>query len=747
MNVFVLNTGSSSIKASYFAGDRWLVDGIAAWSTSVALPTVGDRRAAIDALIADAHDTAAIAPDSIGHRVVHGLGESRCTWIDARVRDVIEAATELAPVHNRSALLGIEACAAAFPGVPQAADFDTAFHTTMPDEAAAYALPYAWYARRGIRRYGFHGISHRYCARRTAEVLDRDLERLRIVSAHVGNGASLAAIVAGASVDTTMGFTPLEGIMMGSRSGSIDPGLILHLLRTNAYTVAELDRILNFESGLAGVSEVSNDVREVIVAAERGLPSARLALDLYVHRMSAEIAAMAVAAGGIDALAFTGGVGEGSAYVRERVCSRLAFLGVALRADDDGGVTDREIGDPRERVRVVVVHAREEFAIARDIAHLAPAAGEITPTKTFGRGRFLAAAAGATVGAALLPSCSPRGDAYAKAVRETWRPFDGRITERRALQHEFVRYATLAPSSHNTQCWKFRLDGDRITIEPDFARRLPAVDPDDHHLFVSLGCATENLVQAARVHGWRSTVGFDSTGDGRVRIALEAARPQPSTLFDAIPNRQCTRATYDGKPLSVPDLRLLEEAGRGNGVRVMLFTARPQIERVLAYVVDGDTVQLNDPAFVNELRHWIRFSEARAVANGDGLFSRASGNPAVPSWLGNAIFPLVFTPKSEGDKYAKFIRSSAGIAVFVSDASDREHWVNVGRCYERFALQATAIGVRTAMINQPVEVRDIRPHFAATLGLGGGHPDLVVRFGRGPQMPKSLRRPVAAVIV
>lgn len=315
------------------------------------------------------------------------------------------------------------------------------------------------------------------------------------------------------------------------------------------------------------------------------------------------------------------------------------------------------------------------------------------------------------------------------------------------MQRELVRFATLAPSSHNTQCWKFRLERAGITIQPDFSRRCPAVDPDDHHLFVSLGCATENLVQAARAHGLRTDVRFDPTLGGRVHVALEAAQPRASVLFDAIPARQCSRSQYDGRPLPLAELRQLESAARGNGVRVTLLTAPPQIERVLEYVVNGNTVQLNDPAFMEELRRWIRFSDAEAVAKRDGLFSRASGNPSVPRWLGKAMLKLFFTPKSEGDKYAKSIRSSAGIAVFISEASDKNHWVEAGRCYERFVLQATALNIRTAMLNQPVEVSAMRPHFAASLGLGTGRPDLVVRFGYGPQMPRSLRRPVAAVLV
>ncbi len=217
--------------------------------------------------------------------------------------------------------------------------------------------------------------------------------------------------------------------------------------------------------------------------------------------------------------------------------------------------------------------------------------------------------------------------------------------------------------------------------------------------------ARQNLIQAARAHGFRSDVRFDATEGGSVGIALEPARPDTSTLFEAIPVRQCTRALYDGRRVPLQELRALEAAGRGGGVRVVLLTARPQVERVLEYVVNGDTVQLNDPAFMEELRSWIRFSDAEAVAKGDGLFSRASGSPSVPRWLGTAMLKFFFTPKSEGDKYAKFIRSSAGIAVFVSDTSDKKHWVEVGRCYERFALQATAMNIRTAMKINPSKCR------------------------------------------
>jgi acetate kinase len=393
VNVFVLNAGSSSVKAAYFesrggapftpepdwsAEIRWSelpsraqLNWTAAARSGSTTTTIDEHGGAAAALLSAATQTFGIAPDFIGHRIVHGLSESRCTIVDARVRALIEEAVELAPLHNRAALAGIDAAHDAFPAAPQAADFDTAFHTTMAPQAAAYALPYTWFTERGIRRYGFHGISHRYCARRTAELLGRDRFGLRLVSAHLGNGASLAAVVDGKSVDTTMGFTPLDGLMMGSRSGSVDPGLLLHLIERGTYSAAELDAILNTKSGLRGVSQESGDVRDVIAAAGRGSVPAVLALDMYVHRLCGAIAAMAAAAGGIDALAFTGGVGENAALIRERTCAGLAFLGVTLDETADAGDGDRVISAAHSAVRVVVVRAREEFAIARDIELLA----------------------------------------------------------------------------------------------------------------------------------------------------------------------------------------------------------------------------------------------------------------------------------------------------------------------------------------------------------------------------------------
>ncbi len=348
----------------------------------------------------------------------------------------------------------------------------------------------------------------------------------------------------------------------------------------------------------------------------------------------------------------------------------------------------------------------------------------------------------------ILSACSEGIDAraYEAVARRTWRLGALNGFEGAALSNELVRYATLAPSSHNTQCWKFAVVDKGITILPDLSRRTPAVDPDDHHLFVSLGCAAENLVQAALAHGLSGKASFDAASNA-VRVTLTPTQARASPLFKSIPERQCTRGDYDAKPLSNGELRLLESAGTADGVRVLLLTERNAMEQVLDYVVQGNTAQMADPAFVKELRAWIRFNGTDAVRTRDGLYSVSSGNPSIPAWIGDLAFGLFFTPKSENAKYAGQIRSSAGIAVFVGQAVDKAHWVEVGRCYERFALQATALGIRNAFVNQPVEVPLILPSFASAIGLAGQRPDLVVRFGRGPALPQSLRRPVQAVLV
>jgi hypothetical protein len=366
------------------------------------------------------------------------------------------------------------------------------------------------------------------------------------------------------------------------------------------------------------------------------------------------------------------------------------------------------------------------------------------------RRKFVASTPWLVAGSLALSGCSrePEEDGYEAIAARTWQLGPSTGLSGRALGWELVRYATLAPSSHNTQCWKFALDGSgrSIAILPDLARRCPAVDPDEHHIFVSLGCAAENLIQSALAHGLKGEAQFDPVGNA-VRVTLEPTQAQTTALFAAITLRQCTRGDYDSKPLSGDELALLQHAGSSDKVRLLLLTERPAIEQTLDYVIQGNTAQLADAAFVKELKSWIRFNGADAVRTRDGLYSLSSGNPNIPSWIGDLAFRWVLTPKDENDKYVRQVRSSAGIAIFVGQTADKTHWVDVGRCYERFALQATALGTRNAFLNQPVEVAAVRPPFASALGLAGQRPDLVVRFGRGAVLPRSLRRPVEAVLV
>jgi hypothetical protein len=370
------------------------------------------------------------------------------------------------------------------------------------------------------------------------------------------------------------------------------------------------------------------------------------------------------------------------------------------------------------------------------------------------RRQFAASASVAVGGVAglALSACAKDADApsYEAAAAQTWRAdslvaVDG-TPLRQDLGRELVRLATLAPSSHNTQCWKFALEDHAITILPDLSRRCPAVDPDDHHVFVSLGCATENLAHAALAHGLKAEPRFDAARDA-INVSLTPAPTLSTPLFQAMAARQCTRGDYDGKPVSTEELALLERAGTSNGVCMLLLTDRPAMERAMDYVVQGNTAQMADPAFVKELKLWIRFNGRAAVRTRDGLFSAASGNPTIPTWVGDLGFGWFFTPKGENEKYVRQIRSSAGLAIFVGEVADKAHWVEVGRSYERFALQATALGIRNAFLNQPVEVAAVRSPFAEALGLKNQRPDLVVRFGRGPALPRSLRRPVQAVLV
>jgi hypothetical protein len=317
----------------------------------------------------------------------------------------------------------------------------------------------------------------------------------------------------------------------------------------------------------------------------------------------------------------------------------------------------------------------------------------------------------------------------------------------RPEMRDFIRYATLAPNGHNTQPWRFRIGNSRVEIIPDFARRTPVVDPDDHHLFVSLGCAAENLALAAAARGQPAELAFQPADDGAVVLALGSGPAVSSPLFDAIPRRQSTRADYDGKAVSTGDLETLAKAAIVPGVDLVLITERPQMERVRDLVIAGNSAQLADAAFVRELKSWLRFNPREAMRAGDGLFSASSGSPALPSWLGPRLFDWVFTAAAENDKYARQLRSSAGIAVFVAQKEDREHWVLAGRACQRFALQATALGLKHAFINQPVEVAALRPQLASLIAMTGRRPDLVMRFGYGPTLPYSARRPVDTVMM
>ena len=321
-------------------------------------------------------------------------------------------------------------------------------------------------------------------------------------------------------------------------------------------------------------------------------------------------------------------------------------------------------------------------------------------------------------------------------------------TRARPPLESLVTAATWAASSHNTQPWKFELEDDRIRILPDWARRCPEVDPDDHHLYASLGCATENLIVAARARGWDAETSIEPSPTGHIiDIALRPSEPVSSPLADALTHRQCTRRAYDGRPVPAHELRALEDTATGDGVSPLLITDSARMHIVADYVARGNTEQIEDHRWREELISWIRFNEREARRKGDGLWAKSTGNPQVPRPLGKLLMKVVLTPKSQNDKDVPWIHSSAGIVVFASQRDDPEHWIEAGRCYERFALHATALGIRHAFVNQPVEVGKLRGQFATWLGLGEQRPDLVVRFGYGPAMPPSKRRPVQDVIV
>ncbi len=302
----------------------------------------------------------------VGHRVVHGGQDYReATIIKPEVKDVILKLSAFAPAHNPANLEGIEATQKLLPNVPQVAVFDTAFHSQMPLSTTVYPGPYQWFEQ-GIRRYGFHGINHQYCARRTAQLLGKDLDSLRLITCHLGNGCSLAAIQGGMSIDTTMGFTPLEGLMMGTRSGSVDPGILIYLLR-QGINADKLDETLNRASGLKGISGLSGDMRQIMSEIDQGNQRAQLAFDMFVHSLCRYIGAMLATLGGLDALVFTGGIGENSPAVRAAACKQFEFLGLKLDQEKNAqSLVDQEIAVAESSVRILILQAQEDWAIATE---------------------------------------------------------------------------------------------------------------------------------------------------------------------------------------------------------------------------------------------------------------------------------------------------------------------------------------------------------------------------------------------
>jgi acetate kinase len=361
VSVLSLNAGSSTLKFTLFAGHSTQVLAGGTFEE----PPAG----AVGKIFGAARDALAADPVvAVGHRVVHGGRRfTESVGIDAGVLEEISRLSELAPLHNPAALAAIAEARRAVPEVPHVAVFDTAYFADLPPERHVYPLPYAWYAERGVRRYGFHGISHAYCAVRAAEFLRRPPGGLRTVTCHLGNGCSATAALGGKAVATTMGFTPLEGLMMGTRAGSVDPGILVYALERMGFSPRELDAVLRQESGLLGVSGISSDFRAVQEAARGGNERARLALAIYAESVRAGIGALAVAVGGVDVLVFTAGVGENAAELREEVCRGLACLGLHLDPERNRSLhPDADLSQDGPGGRILALRTREDLHIARE---------------------------------------------------------------------------------------------------------------------------------------------------------------------------------------------------------------------------------------------------------------------------------------------------------------------------------------------------------------------------------------------
>jgi acetate kinase len=366
--VLILNAGSSTLKWGVLDASTRAVSasGTTTWSAD-------NSSAQASALGSTLQDLAGI--DAVGHRVVHGGTRfSRAVLIDPEVQAAIQDLAPLAPLHNPAALAGIKATERLLPGVPQVAAFDTAFHSTMPPAAAIYPLPWEWTERWGLRRLGFHGLSVQYAVQRATEMLGSLPARL--VVCHLGAGCSITAVAMGRSVDTTMGFTPLEGLMMAVRSGSVDPGLLLYLLRDEHVGVQELEATLDGRSGLLGTSGISADLRAIIEAAQAGHERAQLAIDMFVHRVIGAVGGMIGILGGIDALIFTGGIGEHSPLIRQRVTDSFGYFGLRLDPGPNAAVSsDADIASSESAARVLVISAREDLAILTEVTRLLWPAG------------------------------------------------------------------------------------------------------------------------------------------------------------------------------------------------------------------------------------------------------------------------------------------------------------------------------------------------------------------------------------
>jgi acetate kinase len=362
VRVVVVNAGSSSLKLRHLGpGDEVL--------GSLDAPLAG-ARAIPGALREFLGSTGEV--EAVGHRVVHGGDLRESVVVDDEVLRRLGGLGDLAPLHNAPALAAVAAARDLLADTPQVLCFDTAFHAGLPEAAARYAVPAEWHDRLGFRRLGFHGLSHDHASRRAADLLGRPRERLRLVTCHLGAGASLAAVAGGRSVDTTMGMTPNDGLVMATRSGSVDPGALVWLLREGGLSADDLDHALEHESGLLGLSGVSADLREVSAAADGGDRASRTAIEVYVHRLRAGIAAMAASMGGVDAVVFTGGVGEHSARIRAAACEGLAFLGVEVDAARNAapGGEDADLAPGAAKVRVLRVRAREDLRIAAEVRAL-----------------------------------------------------------------------------------------------------------------------------------------------------------------------------------------------------------------------------------------------------------------------------------------------------------------------------------------------------------------------------------------